>query len=68
MRDRKHCEACKQDLSTTEGIMAWRLHLGSEPIPMQAGCATVDVYVHPHIDKDCYFCGFGCLKKWVDEQ
>ena len=48
--------------------MAWRLHLGSEPIPLGGSMPTMDVYVHPHMGNDRYFCGFGCLKKWVDPQ
>lgn len=66
MSDRKWCESCKRDLSTSAGVMAWRLHLGSEPIPMGGAVATMDIYIPPHMEKDCYFCGFGCLKTWTE--
>lgn len=58
------CKYCQRDLSTCGPVMDYRLVLKCESIPIDG--ATVDVYMQPPIESDLYFCGFGCLKQWVN--
>ncbi len=58
------CKNCQRDLSECGPVMDYRLALKCESIPIKG--ITVDVYMHPPIEGEFYFCGFGCLKQWVN--
>jgi hypothetical protein len=61
------CESCERDLTFTYGPTHHCLKLSDEHINPSGG-AVVDVYVLPIIENDLYFCGFGCLSKYVKEK
>lgn len=58
------CDGCGRDITYTGNSIDWRLALRNEEIPSYSGTVT-DMYIPPQIDKDVYFCGIECLKKWL---
>jgi hypothetical protein len=37
-------------------------------LPTPEGLATFTVAMYPKIDRDCHFCGPGCLMSWCREE
>lgn len=48
-------------------ISDWCLALKSEHLPPLNGI-SVDVYIEPPLKEEIRFCGFGCLKKWLEKR
>lgn len=61
------CDNCDNDLSESDGITKYRLHLSCERAPHTGGM-VLDVYIYPILEEDKHFCGFVCLKKWIEKQ
>lgn len=59
------CDTCERDLSVSGGADAYRLVLAPEKLPHPGG-VHLDIMVYPPIDRTHYFCGLGCLARWVD--
>ena len=59
------CDYCKGDLSTTGNCVDYRLQLSAQRIP-SCGAYITDVMIYAPIHEDHHFCGFKCLKKWMD--
>ena len=47
------CDVCRKDLTCTNIVSCFRLCLTAENIP------------HPPVVESTYFCGLGCLSRWV---
>lgn len=62
------CDGCGEDISYSGGANSWRLVLGVEPLHIEPGNATMDVYILPYLSSKYRFCYFECLKKWLESQ
>lgn len=58
------CDFCSENLSYSEGITLNYLHLINETAPNVNGY-VIDVFMEPILNEDKYFCGLGCLEKWI---
>ncbi len=63
-----YCDFCNCDLTDSNGGSRWRLKLSNDVMNENSSMTTFDIFWIPPIedDKDKYFCGFGCLKKWLE--
>ncbi len=62
------CSFCGEDLrKLNRSITDYCLLLRAAELPNTTG-VSIDVFVVPPIDKDHWFCGMGCLSKWIDKQ
>lgn len=62
-----HCDNCGNDLTNDNGIDDYRLQLQCQKLPYGSN-VRISVYVYPLLEEDKHFCGFGCLKKWMDKE
>ena len=60
------CDYCEQDLTSTGSYPMYRLRLAAERLPHDCS-AIYDIYIIPPIENDNYFCGLGCLGKWLEK-
>ena len=60
------CDFCEKQLNDARGITQYRIKLSCETVP-DAGGVSIDVYIFPPIDRDHYFCGLGCLSRWLNK-
>lgn len=58
------CDSCDRDITYTGNSIDYRLALKNERIQSKEGAVT-DMMVYPILDDDLYFCGKGCLKKYI---
>lgn len=58
------CDGCSKDITSTEGMPKFRLHLRAEKLS-RSGPVYMGL-VRPPIDKDKYFCNFSCLSSWME--
>lgn len=61
------CDYCDNDLTYSDGITKHRLKLVCENAPY-INCNVIDFYVYPILEEEKHFCGFGCLKKWMEKE
>ncbi len=63
------CDACERDISPkiTSYPHDYILRLTQEDVAICGG-ATYALMMSPLLERDLYFCGFGCLKKYVTEK
>lgn len=59
------CDYCNQDLTYSYGRFDHCLILKDRKYGPNSD-AIIDCYICPIIDEDKYFCGKGCLKKWLE--
>lgn len=60
------CDHCNADLTFSRGGYDHCLKLSDREYgPL--GNIVLDYLIYPIIDKDKYFCGLGCLKKWTEK-
>ena len=66
MRDNTiRCDHCGDDLTTTTNCVDYRLRLSVERIPSAGGVVTL-MNIAPPMDDDKDFCGFACLRQWLE--
>jgi hypothetical protein len=61
------CDNCDADLTYSRGgydhcLCLKNRHFGPD------SSAVVDYYMYPLLDADVFFCGFGCLEKWMEKR
>lgn len=61
------CDNCNADLTYTYNCIDYRLALMNQHMPSKGGAVTA-MLIHPIIDKDAYFCGIKCMKKWIENK
>jgi hypothetical protein len=60
------CDQCGRDITSTGNCEDWRLALVNERIPHYGRGTSTLMSIQRCLDKDYYFCGFMCLKTWVE--
>lgn len=60
------CDFCDRDITSTEAMPGFRLHLRAEALPHVGFVYTV--LVRPPIRTEKYFCGLSCLGDWLKER
>ncbi len=45
-------------------IYDWCISLKNVGLP-PLGHVSIDFHIEPPLEEDLYFCGLGCLKKWI---
>lgn len=58
------CDGCERSLNRASNSIDYRLKLSNEKIPCDGGAVT-DMMIYPIIERTAYFCGLGCLRKWL---
>lgn len=58
------CDHCNRDLTTTGSMPDYRICLSAESMPHDTN-VIYSVMVYPPFDRDKFFCGLECLKKWL---
>lgn len=61
------CNFCQSDLTHSEGITKHLLQLTCCAAPHEGGY-VLDVYIEPPLKETQHFCGFGCLKHWLEKR
>lgn len=61
------CDECRTDLTYSGGSYCHCLHLKNRKYGPKDG-HIIDVYFHPIINEDKYFCDLNCLKKWLEDK
>ena len=61
------CDYCNGDLTETSNCYDYRILLKSDIIPCKEGMVT-DMHIFPHFESDLYFCGTGCLLKYIQNK
>ena len=61
------CDHCKTDLTYSRGGYDHCLRLSDRKFGPDS-CAVADYYMEPLLDDEKIFCGFACLKKWLEEK
>ena len=61
------CNQCTGDLTYSMGGYDHCLTLKDRCYGPE-GSAVSDYYMVPCLEEDKFFCGFGCLKKWIEKE
>ncbi len=64
----KYCTFCCQDISHGNQVYDGILKLSDCPLSPKGGGVVLDICIQPQLGKDHFFCGMGCLKKWLEKQ
>ena len=63
------CDFCQKDLTYASNCVEYRLVLASEAKPhAPGGGAVTAMMIYPLLDSDAHFCGWTCLKKWINKE
>lgn len=60
------CDNCNRDLTYSRGGYDHCLILSDRKYGPDS-CWVTGYYMEPEIDGDKYFCGKGCLKRWLEK-
>ena len=61
------CDNCKNDLSFSAGSYEHSLILKDRHFGPSTDM-VYDFYFYPFLEEDKNFCGFACLKKWLEKK
>lgn len=61
------CDYCQRDITYSRGGYDHSLVLSDRKYGPDSQYVFT-YYMEPCLDKDKYFCGFGCLKEWLKKQ
>ena len=61
------CDNCECDLTYSGGSYDHCLCLSDRHYGPDSD-VIIDVYIHPLLDHEKFFCGFGCLEKWMEKR
>jgi len=61
------CDNCESDLTYSRGGYDHCLILSDRKYGPYCDM-IIDYYIYPIIDEDKFFCGIGCLKKWLEKE
>jgi len=59
------CDNCGEDLTYSRGAYSHSLVLKDSEYGPDSDF-IYDVFIYPLLEEDKHFCGFGCLKKWME--
>ena len=59
------CDNCNRDLTYSMGGYDHCLMLKDRKFGPNSSI-VLDYYMNPLLESDKFFCGFGCLKKWIE--
>jgi len=60
------CDHCKKDLTYSSGGVDSSLVLTNRNYGPNSA-VVLDYLINDLLQEDHHFCGFGCLKKWIEE-
>jgi hypothetical protein len=60
------CDNCMHDLTESHGITNYYLVLSMDR-SKDVSTVTYGIFIYPLLERTHHFCGFGCLKKWLDK-
>jgi hypothetical protein len=61
------CDNCEKDLTYSGGCIDHCLKLSDRHYGPSSDF-VFDVYIYPLLKEDLFFCGFGCLEKWIEKR
>ena len=59
------CDDCSLDLTSTGNTSGWRLVIRCEELPRHKGAPLTDIWIESPISEPLYFCGWRCLKAYM---
>ena len=61
------CDHCGKDLAQSSNVPDYRIAVLNQRIPSAGGVVT-DMPLTPELPHDHYFCGWKCLRAWMEQQ